>query len=586
MKGLLSEDFIYRLRESNDIVSAFGMYVTLKKRGRTHVCNCPFHSEKTPSCTVFPDTQSFYCFGCGAGGDVITFTMKMENLGYMEAVRMLAQRCGMELPTQNPEEARNAKRKMRCLEINRESANFFYKQLISGNDKRGLNYFAERKLTPAIIKKYGLGYAPDDWHALRDHLRQQGYHDEEMVIAGVCQQGQNGGVYDNFRNRVMFPIVDLRGNVIGFGGRVLDDSKPKYLNTGKSPVFDKGRNLFSMHFAKNAPSTTMILAEGYMDVIAIHQAGFENVVATLGTAITADQARLISQYAKEVVIAYDSDGAGQAATQKAMNHFSAVGLPTRILKMEGAKDPDEFLKRYGAEQFRILIDHAGDALNFRLDKCRDGLDLQTEIGKTELLRRSVNVLAEISNPLEREIYITRTAKELEIRVETLQMQVDRAVQRTDRNTRKTRFRAIEAQSLQRDEINPLAQQFPKESRAEEQILSYLMRFPEEYEMVWNALPPTYFVTDFHRRVYETICLMMPDYAHFSLSMLAEKFNVDEMGRITHIQVKGREFPVDRDTLEECITVLRNFKHRVQPSQDMSDDDLLKVIAQKKNHQSK
>jgi len=578
---VLSEDFIYRLREANDITSAFGMYVNLKKRGRTHVCNCPFHSEKTPSCTVFPDTQSFYCFGCGAGGDVITFTMKMENLSYIEAVRLLAQRCGMELPTENPEEARNARRRVRCLEINREAANFFYKQLISGKDKRGLEYFAQRKLQPAIVKKYGLGFAPDDWHQLRDHLRSKGYSDEEMVVAGVCQQSQNGNIYDNFRNRVMFPIVDLRGNVIGFGGRVLDDSKPKYLNTGKSPVFDKGRNLFSMQFAKNASSTTMILAEGYMDVIAIHQAGFENVVATLGTAITPDQARLISQYAKEVVIAYDSDGAGQAATQKALNHFSAVGLPARILKIEGAKDPDEFIKKYGTEQFRILIDHAGDALNFRLDKCREGLDLETEIGKTELLRRSVNVLAAISNPLERDVYITRTAKELEIRVDVLRAQVDHTVRRNTSGTKKSQFRAIEARSLQKDEINPLAQQFPKESKAEEQIISYLLRFPEEYEMVWNNLSPDYFITDFHRRVYEAICLMMPDYAHFNLSMLAGKFSVEEMGRISGIDAKSREFTVDRDTLEECIRVLKESRSKIRPSEQMSDDDLLAVIAQKK-----
>ncbi len=580
---MLSDEFIYRLREANDIVSAFGMYVNLKKRGRTHVCNCPFHSEKTPSCTVFPDTQSFYCFGCGAGGDVITFTMKMENLPYREAVRLLAQRCGMELPTENPEEERNARRRVRCLEINREAANFFYKQLISGNDKRGLQYFAERKLQPQIIKKYGLGYAPDDWNQLRDHLRSKGYRDEEMVTAGVCQQSQKGSVYDNFRNRVMFPIVDLRGNVIGFGGRVLDDSKPKYLNTGKTPVFDKGRNLFSMQFAKNASSTTMILAEGYMDVIAIHQAGFENVVATLGTAITPDQARLISQYAREVVIAYDSDGAGQAATQKALNHFSAVGLPARILKIEGAKDPDEFIKRYGPEQFRILIDHAGDALNFKLDKCREGLDLQTEIGKTELLRRSVRVLAEISNPLEREIYISRTAKELEIRVELLQLQVDKAVQRNTGAAKKSQFRAIEARSLQRDEINPMAQQYPKESKAEEQIISYLLRFPEEYEMVWESLPPTYFVTEFHRRVYEAICMMMPDYAHFNLSMLTEKFSVEEMGRISGIDAKSREIPVNRDTLEECIRVLKNSQNRIALNGDVSEDDLLRVIAQKKKN---
>ncbi len=581
MCALLSEDFIYRLREANDIVAAFGTYVNLKRRGRTHVCNCPFHSEKTPSCTVYPDSQSFYCFGCGAGGDIITFTMRMENLPYREAVRLLAQRCGMELPAENPEAERFARRRVRILEINRESANFFYKQLISGQDKSGLRYFSERKLSPAIIKKYGLGFAPNDWNALRDHLRKMGYTDEELVSAGVCQQGQKGGIYDNFRNRVMFPIVDLRGNVIGFGGRVLDDSKPKYPNTGKTLVFDKGRNLFSMQFAKNAASTTMILAEGYMDVIAIHQAGFENVVATLGTAITPDQARLISQYAKEVVIAYDSDGAGQAATQKALNHFSAVGLPARILKMEGAKDPDEFIKRYGPEQFRILIDHAGDALNFRLDKCRQGLDLQTEIGKTELLRRSVSVLAEISNPLEREVYISRTARELEIRVELLRLQVDKAVQRDTRSAKKAEFRAIEARSLQKDEINPMAQQFPKESKAEEQILAYLLHHPEDYEMVWNALEPTYFVTEFHRRVYETICQLLPDHPQFTMSLLAEKFSVEEMGRISGIEARSRDFDVNRDTLEECIQVLKKQKNRISVSADMSDEDLRNIVAGRK-----
>ncbi len=578
---MIPEEYLYRLREANDIVSAFGMYVTLKKRGRTHVCNCPFHSEKTPSCTVYPDTQSFYCYGCGAGGDVITFTMKMENLSYVEAVRLLAQRCGMELPSQNPEEARNARMRVRILEINRESANFFYKQLISGNDKRGLLYFASRKLKPEIIKKYGLGFAPDDWHMLHNHLKQKGYTDAEMVQAGVCQEGRNGGVYDNFRNRVMFPIVDLRGNVIGFGGRVLDDSKPKYLNTGKTMVFDKGRNLFSMNFAKNAASTTMILAEGYMDVIAIHQAGFENVVATLGTAITPDQARLISQYAKEVVIAYDSDGAGQAATQKALNHFSAVGLPCRVLKMVDAKDPDEFIKKFGTEQFRILIDHAGDALNFQLDKCRNGLDLQTEMGKTEYLRRCVQVLADISNPLEREIYLNRTAKELEIRVETLQAQVDHVVKRSQRTMQKSQFRAIEAQTIQNDAINPMSKQHPRESKAEETILAYLMRFPEDYEMIWNILSPDDFVTKFNRRVYETICQLMRDYSQFSISLLSGKFDIQEMGRISSISAKSHDFPVNRDALEECIAVLQKARNKATVSQDMSDDDLLRIIAQKR-----
>lgn len=579
---MLPEDFIHRLRDANDITDTFGSYVQLKRRGRTYVCNCPFHSEKTPSCTIFPDTQSFYCFGCGAGGDVISLVMRMENLPYIEAVRMLAQRGGLEMPADNKKDAMQAKQRTRCLEINREAARFFYKQLTAGQNKAGLRYFHERKLLPETVRKYGLGYAPASWDSLRNHLRGLGFSDGEMITAGVCLLGKDGkSAYDAFRNRVMFPIIDLRGNVIGFGGRVLDDSKPKYLNTNKTPVFDKGRNLFSLNFAKNASSTKMILAEGYMDVIAIHQAGFPNVVATLGTAITADQARLISQYAKEVIIAYDSDGAGQTATQKALNHFSAVGLPARILKMEGAKDPDEYIKTFGPDRFRVLIDNAGDALNFKLDKCQDGLDLQTEIGKTEYLRRCVRVLADIHNPLEREVYISRTAKALEIRADLLQQQVDKEAAKKSGYEKKNLFRSIEAQTLQRDEINPLAQKFPKESRAEQQILAYLLRFPEDYQMIWEDLPPEYFVTDFHRRVYEAICLLLPDCRSFTLSMLADRFTPEELGRISGIEAQSRQIPIDRDSLAECMQVLLKSRQRVTPSREMSDDDLLQVIAQKK-----
>lgn len=583
---MLPEDFIHRLRDANDITDTFSSYANLKRRGRTYVCNCPFHSEKTPSCTIFPDTQSFYCFGCGAGGDVISLVMRMENLPYIEAVRLLAQRGGLEMPADSQKDALQAKQRTRCLEINRETARFFYKQLTSGQNKAGLRYFYERKLLPETVQKYGLGYAPDSWDSLRNHLRSLGFSDNEMITAGVCLLGRDGkSAYDAFRNRVMFPIIDLRGNIIGFGGRVLNDSKPKYLNTNKTPVFDKGRNLFSLNFAKNAASSKMILAEGYMDVIAIHQAGFPNVVATLGTAITPDQARLISQYAKEVIIAYDSDGAGQTATQKALNHFSAVGLPARILKMEGAKDPDEYIKKFGPDRFRVLIDNAGDALNFKLDKCRDGLDLQTEIGKTEYLRRCVRVLADIRNPLEREVYISRTAKELEIRTDLLQQQVDKEAAQKSGYEKKNLFRSIEAQALQKDEINPLSQKFPKESRAEQQILAYLLRFPEDYQMIWETLPPEYFVTDFHRRIYEAICLLLPDCRSFSLSMLADRFTPEELGRISGIEAQSRQIPVDRDSLTECIQVLLKKKQQVTPSREMSDDDLLKVIAQKKEQTS-
>ena len=319
---MVSDVFLEQLRNACPMEEIARTYVDLKRRGRTYVCNCPFHSEKTPSFTVFPDTQSFYCFGCGAGGDVITFIQQIENLDFMDAVKLLAQNSGMTVPEQGADEKQSRMRK-RILAVNRAAANFYYRML-TGSDKRGLQYFIQRHLTTTTIKKYGLGFAPETWDALSRYLLQQGFTEEELLLADVSRRSRRGTLIDTFRNRVIFPIVDLRGNVIGFGGRVLDDSQPKYLNTAQTPVFDKGKNLFSLQFAKNSVTTTLILAEGYMDVIAVHQAGFENVVATLGTAITPDQARKISQYAKTVIIAYDSDAAGQAATQKAMRHFSDV----------------------------------------------------------------------------------------------------------------------------------------------------------------------------------------------------------------------------------------------------------------------
>ena len=577
----LPEEFIQQLRDANDIVELFRSYADVKKRGRTYVCCCPFHSEKTPSCTIYPESQSFYCFGCGVGGDAINFVRKMDNVGYIDAVQILAQRVGLQMPARSPEEQRTSDLRRRCLEMNREAANFYYLQLVKGRDKRGLAYFSQRKLSPATIRKYGLGFAPDEWHLLRDHLKSKGYSEDEMVTAGLCRRSEKGAVYDYFRNRVMFPIVDLRGSVIAFGGRVLDDSKPKYLNTNDTPVFNKGRNLFSLNFAKNAASTTFLLAEGYMDVISINQAGFENVVATLGTAITPEQARLIAQYAKEVVISYDSDGAGQAATQRALGHFADVGLPTRILKMEGAKDPDEFIKKFGPERFRMLIERADDATLFQLTKCKNGLDVDTEIGKTEYLRRAVKVLAEISNPLQREVYISKISHDTGVRAETLQLQVDGAVRSKKRSAERMQFRAIEAQSLQRDEINPEAQKYPKESKAELEILAYLIQHPEDYEMIWELIPPEHFKTEFHRRVYMTICQKCHDMGNFSISLLGEEFTPDEISRIIGITAKFHDSDINRDTLQDCAKLLQDAQNRIIPSAEMSDDDLRRLLNDKK-----
>ncbi|MBQ6250730.1 DNA primase [Ruminococcus sp.] len=573
-----NDEFLYNLRNANPIETVMGGYVNLIRRGRNYVCSCPFHSEKTPSCTIFTDTQSFYCFGCGAGGDVITFTMKIENLDFSEAVKLLAQRSGMELPEYGQKDSGYAKRKTRIYEMNRLAANYFYTNLFKGPDKTGLQYFASRKLTPQTIKKYGLGYASDSWNDLTDHLRSKGYTDEEIVDAWLAGS-KNGRTFDMFRKRVMFPIIDLRGNIIGFGGRVLDDSQPKYLNTGKTPVFDKGSNLFSMNFAKNSNAKRLILCEGYMDVIAVNQAGFDNVVATLGTAITPDQARLISHYAEEVIVAYDSDGAGQKATQKAINHFADVGLRTKIIHMEGAKDPDEFIKKFGRDRFRMLLDGSNDANDFMLDKCEDGLDLTTDIGRVELLKRTSKVLAGIESPLEREVYISRTSKKCDIPVQVLKTHIDAMLKKNSSSAKKNEWRNIKAKtSYIRDDINPDAVSNKKQARAEETIISYLLMRPQEYEDVEKLAPVECFVTAFNKKVYKALLERMKNSDKFSISLLSDEFSTEEMGRISGIAAKKREVAVTLDVVADCAKVLK--ENRPAADGELSNDELLELFRSK------
>ena len=579
-----NDEFLYALRNANPIETVMGSYVNLIRRGRNYVCSCPFHSEKTPSCTVFTDTQSFYCFGCQAGGDVITFIMKAENLDFLEAVKLLAERSGMEVPERNDRNSLSAQRRTRIYEMNRIAANHFYTNLVKGENKAGLQYFNKRKLTPQTIKKYGLGFAADSFSDLTGLLRSKGYSEDEIVDAWLGGRSQKTGkLYDLFRNRVMFPIVDLRGNIIGFGGRVLDDSKPKYLNTGATPVFDKGNNLFSLNFAKNSDQKRLILCEGYMDVIAVNQAGFENVIATLGTAITPEQARLISHYCDEVVVAYDSDGAGQNATQKAINHFSDVGLRTRILHMEGAKDPDEYIKKFGAQRFRNLIEGSDDANNFMLDRCEQGLDLDTEGGKVELLKRVSRVLAGIESPLEREVYISRTAKKCDISPDVLKSHISEMIRVRNNSRKKEEWRNIKAQtSYVRDDVNPEAVRFRKEAKAEETIITYLLRRPEEAETIGAAAPPEIFVTPFNKRVYTALLNAMKESEKFTLSLIADEFTPQEMGRISGISASNREFSITEKAMLDCAEALRKHKNEPGDKGSISDDDLRDLFSQKKH----
>ncbi|MBR2284809.1 MAG: DNA primase [Ruminococcus sp.] len=582
----LNDDFLYDLRTANPMEDIARSYVSLKRSGRNYVCSCPFHSEKTPSCYIYPDTQSFYCFGCGTGGDVITFIKQIENLTFMEAVKLLAQRAGLEMPSTDSRSDQLSHRRTRIYEMNRLAANFFYKNLVNGSDRSGLKYFAERKLQPQTIKKYGLGYAPDSWNTLTDMLRSNGYSEEEIVDAWLGGRGRNGGVYDMFRKRVMFPIVDLRGNVIGFGGRVLDDSKPKYLNTAATPVFDKGANLFSMNFAKDSDSTRLILCEGYMDVIAVNQAGFSNAVATLGTAITPDQARLISHYAKEVIIAYDSDGAGQKATQKALNHFSDVGLQTRILHMENAKDPDEYIRKFGADRFRLLLDESGNAINFLLDRCEAGLDLNDEADKVEYLKRASKALAGIESKLEREVYISRTCKKCDIQPEILKSHIDSIISREVRNKKNNEWRSIKSKAVVRAPVSEMSShQKKREARAEELIIYYLLSRPGEHTEIARQAPAEIFVTDANRRIYTAILEKLESSENFSLSQLQnDGLSDDDIAKIAGIIAKNRDIGLSPEGFADCAELLR--KSSAVPGDDgtASLDDLKNLFSSKKKPQ--
>lgn len=571
--------FIEELKQNNPIDSLVSGYSVLKRQGRNSVCLCPFHSEKSPSCVIYHDNDSFYCFGCGAGGDAITFVMKIENLDYVEAVKFLADRAGMSMPDE-VKNSEGTRIRARILEMNRLAARFFYDTLTrSPEGEKGRRYFAERQLSSAAITKYGLGYSPDEWHALEGYMRFQGCTEEELIAADLCVRGKNGGLYDRFRGRVIFPIIDLRGNVIAFGGRIVDGEGPKYLNSSDTPVFKKSMNLFSLNFAKKSEDKRLILAEGYMDVIAINCAGFENVVATLGTALTGEQARLMSRYADEVIISYDSDEAGQKATHKAINLLSEVGLRTRVIRMEGAKDPDEYIKNFGALRFGQLLDRSGGAVEFELEKCARGLDINSDAGKIEYLKRCVNVLADINSPIEREVYIGKLADESSVRKETLIQQVNGVIKKRIGSDKSREWNDI--RTFRRQGSADLYRH-PKEYKAERGIIAYLAENPDEASYILERLPSERFVTEFHRKVYEKILERVKNNGFSDILSLQSEFTADEMGKITEIAVNSKDVNINRTAVDDFINILLSADHNAKDARNLSDDDFLKFTENLKN----
>ena len=561
---MIPRSFIEQLVNRVEIEDIVSSYVQLKRAGRNPKGLCPFHSEKSPSFVLYPDTQSLYCFGFGAGWDQINFIMRIENLDYPEAVRFLARRAGMEVPEDGNDEA--AELKARILQINRESALFFHKCLKSPAGREGYRYLHEtRGLSDSIITAYGLGYAPDSWNSLTDHLRGKGFSEKELLAAAVAARGRNGRLYDQFRNRVMFPIIDLRGSVIAFGGRVLDDSKPKYLNSPDTPVFKKSRNLFSLNFAKKAVKDRLILAEGYMDVISIYAAGFPYVVATLGTALTEEQARLMSKYAREVVLAYDSDGPGQAATRRAENLLSDAGIEAKVLHMEGAKDPDEYLKKFGATRFQILLDGAADVISHELGNARAAVDLQTPEGRIGYLKKAVGILSEIHSPLEREVYAAQVARETGVQPEMVVSQTEALMKKKHRQQENKEWREIESgKGRFWDKINPQKAQNRREAAAEEGIISFLLKHPDCYGEMLAKLSTGDFVTEYNRKVIEAMLALHGEGAEVTLTSLGERLSPEEIQGVAGILARTGETPVTKDMFDDYIRVLLAHKDRLSP----------------------
>lgn len=570
----LSDSFLQELKMKTDIEDVISTYVTLKRRGATLVGLCPFHNEKTPSFTVYPATQSFYCFGCGAGGDAITFVKKIENLDYLDAVKTLAQRAGLQMPQEGFDDSLS-KRRRRILEMNREAARFYHSVLLSPEGKVGYDYFIGRALSAATINHFGLGFAPNQWDALLKYMRAKGYQPAELVDAGLARKGQKG-YYDNFRNRVMTPIIDVRGNVIAFGGRVLDDSKPKYINTGDTLVYKKTNELFALNFAKDSKEDALILCEGYMDVIAMHQAGFTNAVAGCGTALTTEQVRLISRYAKEVILTYDADEAGQKALQKAMTLFDQTDVKVRIPALVGGKDPDEIIRTYGRDKFKGMLEGASNETEFRLLALRRQYNLATTQGKIDFIGGALQILATLP-PVEQDLYVSRLSEELGVERQNMKVQLQDLVARQGNRREKREFKRIVQENMRKTARETMATDASlRKLRAEDRLISLLLRYPD-CSRLCKDFDPQWLTPGFTQRVFTLILQRLENGDGTELMDLRDRLTDDEMGRLSGIIARGGESADAKQEFSDCLQTIRAEQQKKQESAAELDDQAFRDL---------
>jgi len=577
----IPEQFVDELVSRTDIVDLVGSYVRLNKKGNNYWGLCPFHSEKTASFSVSPDKQICYCFGCHKGGGAINFLMELENLSFVEAVQQLAQRAGMQVPESDYDRGRKEKRE-RILEMNKEAARYFHAKLYAPEGAQGLNYLRGRGLSQATLTNFGLGFAPDSWDGLLNHLAGKGYDKKMVLEGGLAVSNDKGRIYDRFRNRVMFPIIDVRGSVIGFGGRVMDDSKPKYLNSPEGPVYNKSRNLFALNIAKKTKEGRIILTEGYMDTIALHQAGFDCAVASLGTALTADHAQLLAKYTKEAVIAYDGDGAGVAAAQRAIPLLEKAGLKVKVLQMRGAKDPDEFIKAYGRDAFAKLLDESSNHIEYRLEKIKSKYDLKDDGQRIEFLREATGLIASLSSAVEREVYGGRAALAAGISAEAMAQEVKKELRRRIYKEKKKQERhdLAPAANLQPNQKG-LHYDNVRSAVAEEGVLRLVLLEPGLLDQT-SGLTGAEFSAPLLGKVFDLIRDRHADGRAVNLGGFANTLTGEEMSHLARITDKPENLGHAQRALNDYIAIIRMERLK---RQEGSDDDLLRA-AQEKYKQAK
>lgn len=554
---MIPEDIINEIKYRNDIETAVSQYVNLKRRGKNLVGLCPFHSEKTPSFTVYPENGSFYCFGCGAGGDVFTFTGLIENLDYIESVKLLAERSGVALPQDGYDDSMQ-KLKNTIYDINRDTARFFHSYLMSPDGKWALDYLYGRGLTLKTIKHFGLGAAPDSWDALIKHLKSKGYRESDMIAANVVGKSQRGSLYDRFRKRVMFPIINIRGNIIAFSGRAMpgeDKQGGKYVNTADTPVYKKSANLFGMNFAKNACAERVILVEGNMDVISLHQAGFTNTVAPLGTAFTTEQANLLARYTKEIVLMLDADAAGQKAIKRATELLQNTGLSVRVVVIPDGKDPDEYIKKNGADRFSALLSGAVSDMEYKLLTAAAGIDLASDDGRLKYLAAAAEIIAEDEDIMARDVYIGKMCEKYGVSRTALTAKVEE-IRRKNRHIKKQKeITDIIRPKFTKDDINPERRSSPKGTAAEETLIAVLLKHPDLYKKAKSELPPEKMITSLNRRIYEIIIEALDSGRSLDISLFAQRLIPAEIGYLVALQNGDKADKNAEIVLRDCIRVI-------------------------------